>query len=147
MTTVGRMLGPPMLVAALVGCQVSREADADPADFTLGKEFTLGGGQEAVSSADDLYVRFTEVLEDSRCPSEVECFWTGQARVAVEVRPAGQPTATAEFNTNPAPGQTVQTTRVDDYTISLTSLEPYPRVPDEPIAFGDYRATLLLRRQ
>ncbi len=147
MTTVPKMLGSLTLAAALMGCQVSREAAADPVDFTLGKEFTLGGGQEAASSADNLHVRFTEVLEDSRCPTAVECFWTGQARIAVEVQPGGQPSTTAEFNTNPAPGQTAQTARVDDYTISLKSLEPCPRTPDAPIAVGDYRATLLLRRQ
>ena len=146
MRTVSKLLRLVVLAIALVGCQVSREADADPVQFTLGKEFALGGGQEAVLSADDLRVRFTDVLEDSRCPTEVECFWTGQARIAVQVQPAGRPSTTADFNTNPAPGQTVQTARVDDYTISLKSLEPYPRTPNAPIAFEDYRATLLVQR-
>ncbi|MGZ6780619.1 MAG: hypothetical protein ACXVGO_16695, partial [Mycobacterium sp.] len=84
--------------------------------------------------------------EDSRCPREVECFWTGQARIAVAVEPAGSPSTTASFNTNPAPGANVQTFRVDGYTISLTSLEPLPRRPDEPIAFEDYRAGLVVQR-
>lgn len=138
---------PTALTVALMGCQVSREADADPVEFQLGREFSLGGGQEAVFSGEDLRVRFTEVLEDSRCPTEVECFWTGQARIAVAVQPTGRASTTANFNTNPAPGQNVQTVRVDDYAIRLQSLDPYPRTPDNPISFQDYRASMLVQRQ
>jgi hypothetical protein len=138
---------PAVLTIALMGCQLSREADADPVEFTLGQEFTLGGGQEAVFGGEDLRVRFTDVLEDSRCPTEVECFWTGQARIAIAVQAAGRASAAADFNTNPAPGQNVHTVRMDDYTIGLKSLDPYPRTPDDPISFEDYRATLLVQRQ
>ena len=145
-SAVRRTLVAAVLATALVGCQMSNEADADPVDFTLGKEFVLGGGQEAVFSGNDLRVRFSEVLEDSRCPTEVECFWTGQARIAVIVQPAGRPSATEYFNTNPAPGENVQSVRAGDYTIELKKLEPYPRTPDDPIAFDDYRATLLVAR-
>jgi hypothetical protein len=135
-----------VLAAALIGCQGGRTADADPVEFTLGEQFVLGGGQEAVFSGDNLRVRFSQVLEDSRCPTDVECFWTGQARIAIGIQPAQGASRTVDFNTNPAPGQNVQTVRVDDYTVELKSLEPYPRTPDDPISFEDYRATLLVRR-
>ncbi len=97
-------------------------------------------------SGENLRLRFTDVLEDSRCPTEVECFWTGQARIAVLVEPAGSPSTTAQFNTNPAPGQNVQTTDVGGYTLSLKALDPYPRTPDDPISFEDYRATMLVHK-
>src|SRR6476620_783868 len=118
---------------ALTGCQ-SHEAHADPAETGLDQEFCLHGGQEATISGENLRLRFTDVLEDSRCPTEVECFWTGQARIAVAVEPAGRAATTADFNTNPAPGQNVQTVEVDGYTIELKSLDPYPRTPDDGIA-------------
>jgi hypothetical protein len=140
------MLSAALLALALVGCQVSREADADPVTFTLGQEFTLGGGQEAVFGGGDLSVRFSELLEDSRCPTEVECFWTGQARIAVLVQAIGRPSTAAYFNTNPALGENVQFARAGDYEVELASLEPYPRTPDDPIAFEDYRATLLVQK-
>ena len=146
MRTVWRWLAVAVVAVPLMGCQLSRKAEADPVEYTLGQEFTLGGGQEAVFSGEDLRLRFTDVLEDSRCPTEVECFWTGQARVAVAVEPAGRATTTVDFNTNPAPGQNVQTVDVDDYTIALKSLDPYPRTPDDGIAFEDYKATLLVQR-
>ena len=144
-TAARRVLSVALLALALVGCQVSG-ADADPVTFALGQEFTLGGGQEAVFGGGDLSVRFSELLEDSRCPTEVECFWTGQARIAVNVQPIGHPSTTAYFNTNPAPGENVQSVRAGDYVVALTSLEPYPRTPDDPIAFEDYRATLVVAR-
>ena len=72
-----------VLALALVGCQFSDKAEAEPVEFRLDQEFTLSGGQEAVISGENLRLRFTDVLEDSRCPTRVECFWTGQARIAI----------------------------------------------------------------
>ena len=95
----------------------------------------------------NLRVRFTDVLEDSRCPTEVQCFWTGQARIAVGGRSTTDAAATTvDFNTNPAPGQGVQTADVDGFTVELKALEPYPRTPDEGIALENYTATLVVRR-
>lgn len=141
-----RSLSVAALALALVGCQMSREADADPVEPSLGQEFVLAGGEEAVFSRNDLSVRFSELLEDSRCPTEVECFWTGQARIAVIVQPTGSPSTTAYFNTNPAPGENLQSVRAGAYSVELKKLEPYPRTPDDPISFDDYRATLLVQR-
>lgn len=131
---------------ALAGCGLGRHAEAEPVEIAVDQAFALGGGQEAEVSGQNLRLRFTDVLEDSRCPTEVECFWTGQARIAVLVQPAESPPTTVNFNTNPAPGQAMQTATVGDYTISLKSLDPYPRTPDDPISFEDYRATLLVHK-
>ena len=146
MRTAWRWPVVAILAVALMGCQVSRKAGADPVEFALGQEFALSGGQEATINGENLHLRFADVLEDSRCPTEVECFWTGQARIAVAVEPAGRAATTADFNTNPAPGQTVQSVEVDGYTVELKSLDPYPRTPDDGIALEDYKATLLVRR-
>lgn len=134
------------LVFALAGCQFMNHAEAGPVEFELKQDFPLSGGQEATITGENLRLRFTDVLEDSRCPTEVECFWTGQARIAVAVAPAGRAATTVDFNTNPAPGQNVQSVDVDGYTVELKSLEPYPRTPDDGIALEDYTATLSVRR-
>jgi len=144
--TACRWLIVAVLTVTLMGCQLSRKAEAGPVEFPLGQEFTLSGGQEATISGENLRLRFTDVVEDSRCPTEVECFWTGQARIAVAVEPAGRAATSAEFNTNPAPGQNVQTVEVDGYTVELKSLDPYPRTPDDGIALEDYTAILLVRK-
>src|ERR1700712_3757212 len=94
---------------ALASCQVAR---ADPSEYGLNEPFALAGGQEAEIRAVGLRLRFTEVLEDSRCPKLVACFWSGQARIAVVVEQSGSLPTTVQFNTNPAPGQNIQTVRV-----------------------------------
>jgi hypothetical protein len=140
-----RWLAVAALGLALTGCQVTQKAHADPIESTADQPFTLHGGQEATLSDQDLRVRFDDVLEDSRCPTEVECVWTGQARITVSVQQHESDPTTVEFNTNPAPGQTRESTLVGAYTIELQSLEPYPRTPDESIPLEDYAATLIVR--
>ena len=130
------------VVLAIAGCTSSRVADPHPAQFTLDRPFILEGGQEGSLDGENLRLRFSEVLEDSRCPKAVECFWTGQARISVTVQPEGQEPTTVAFNTNPAPGQNVQLVTVDGYAVALQSLDPYPETPDESPDLEDYRATL-----
>lgn len=132
---------------ALLGCHAEERARADAPELDLNEPFTLAGGQEGLIAAEDLRLRFTEVLEDSRCPTQVECFWTGQARIAVTVAPPGGPATNLTFNTNPAPGQTVKVGTAGAYSVELRALDPYPETPDDPIPFEDYRATLVVRKR
>jgi hypothetical protein len=131
---------------ALTACQVSRTAAADPVEYELDQAFSLSGGQEAAIRGEHLRLRFADVLEDSRCPSQVECVWTGQARIAVLVEQSEREPSTVEFNTNPAPGQNAQTARVGPFTIALAGLDPYPQTPEQSIDLADYRATFSVRR-
>lgn len=129
----------------VAGCQ-SHAAQADPMEAGLDQEFALHGGQQVSIRGADLRLRFADVLEDSRCPTDVECFWTGQARIAVNAE-LGQDAPTAlEFNTNPAPGQGRLTNEVGAYTIELKTLDPYPKTPDDSLQLTDYSATLLVRK-
>jgi hypothetical protein len=135
-----------VLVVALMGCQLAREARADDVEFPLNEAFVLAGGQDAVITGEKLRLHFDEVLEDSRCPAQVECVWTGQARIAVVVQATGSTPTTLAFNTNPAPGQNAQTAQVGDYEIKLLSLDPYPQTPQDAIPLEQYRATLEVRK-
>ena len=117
-------------------------ADAQPTQFTLDQPFVLEGGHEAGLAGGELRLRFSDVLEDSRCSKAVECFWTGQARISVTAQPEGHEPIMLVFNTNPAPGQNVQSVTVDGYAVALQSLDPYPQTPDESLDLEDYRATL-----
>ncbi|WP_234809718.1 hypothetical protein [Mycolicibacterium tusciae] len=62
-------------------------------------------------------------MENSRCPTDVECFWTGQARITVDAEPDQNAPASLEFNTNPAPGQGTLTNDVGGYAIELRSAQ------------------------
>jgi hypothetical protein len=131
---------------ALISWHVDEPARADVPEFGLNQAFTISGGQEGLIPSESLRLRFTDVLEDSRCPTRVECFWTGQARIAIAVEPEGGST-TVEFNTNPAPGQTVEEATVGRYSVELQSLDPDPQTPEDPISFEAYRATLVVRKR
>jgi hypothetical protein len=136
-----------LLGLALTSCHFDEAARADVPEFNLNEAFTLAGGQDGLIPSEKLRLRFAEVVEDSRCPTQVDCFWTGQARIAISTHPDGSGPTNVEFNTNPAPGQTVKVAEVGQYRIELQSLDPYPQTPDDPIAFEDYRATLVVRKR
>lgn len=50
----------------------------------LGEPFTLREGQTAVLAETGGRLRYVETLSDSRCPLNVECFWAGEAHIALE---------------------------------------------------------------
>ncbi|KUI41134.1 hypothetical protein AU197_00845 [Mycobacterium sp. IS-1590] len=146
MTARGFWLPLLVLVALVAGCHGGQHARADTVYAGLDRPFVLSGGQQAEITGEQLRLRFTEVPEDSRCPTEVECFWTGQARIVVVVDDGRSGEQTVEFNTNPAPGQNRQTVQTGDYEIAVQALDPYPRTPDDVPALSDYRVTLLVHR-
>lgn len=70
-----------------------------------------------------LKIRFVSLVEDSRCPADVNCIWAGNAKIKIEVRKYGSATKTFELNTNLAD----KTARFENYEIMLVSLAPHPR--------------------
>ena len=140
-----RLFAAIAVAVALVGCQQGHQARADTV-VALDRPFVLAGGQQATLAGTPVRVRFTGVPEDSRCPTQVECVWTGRALVTVVVDDGGGEPAVLEFDTNPAPGLNRQTVAAAGYQLTLQALDPYPETPDPPIAFADYRVTLVLTR-
>jgi hypothetical protein len=135
-----------VVVLAVAGCRAEHVAGAQPAQYNVDEAFSLAGRQQAVIRGQDLKIEFADVLEDSRCPKKVTCFWTGQARIGLRVWHAVDTPITVELNTNPAPDRIQQQATVDGYAIELRSLAPYPETPDVSIPLEDYRATLVVQR-
>lgn len=46
---------------------------------------------------DDVAFSLTEILEDSRCPSDVTCVWAGRAKVIVEIEEKGKEIVTQDI--------------------------------------------------
>ncbi|MGH8488298.1 MAG: tetratricopeptide repeat protein, partial [Gammaproteobacteria bacterium] len=70
-----------------------------PLEAQLEQPFTLPIGHTARLQESDLTLAFLAVVEDSRCPTQVDCFWSGQARIIIRVQ-QGQIEATPfELNT------------------------------------------------
>lgn len=111
--------------------------------LNLNEPFALPAGETVGVADTGLYLTFTNVVEDSRCPTDVECFWTGRAVVEMEVQAKDDTPQTITFDTNPAPSELRDTIAVAGYAIHLQSLDPYPKTPD-PISFADYVATVIV---
>ena len=81
--------------------------------FALNDEVSIGFNSSILVQTTDeiLEIEFTELLEDSRCPPGVNCFWAGQVEVKlklndntfIELGNGPEMTPTALFN-----GQTIQ---------------------------------------
>lgn len=123
---------------------VTEEAKSEPtrvasdADLAVGQPFTLEeGGKVALDGG--LGVRFESVVEDSRCPVDVDCVWAGNAEIVIEMIKRGEKPASVHLNT--LRGRATEAAYLD-YTIELIDLKPHPRTDspkDEP-----YRVELLV---
>jgi hypothetical protein len=100
------------------------------------------GQQKTVVLENKFRIKFISVMEDSRCPKDVDCVWAGNAKIKIQVSMTGGPTKTFEINTTtggPLGGQ------IESYSISLVSLTP-DRRSNRKIRKGDYRATISVTR-
>ena len=139
-------------------------AAADPADYRLtlsiegaprmrngsefaepGEAFTLGPDYTAVIGQDILRLHFNEVLEDSRCPLDVECVQAGQVQIAVTAASGGQRSTSYVLG-----GQTDQSGALVEpvaithelFTVTLLAVEPYPAQSSVPVE--GYLATFVV---
>ncbi len=103
----------------------------------LGKNIDVQYGSDA--RYENLEISFMEVLEDSRCPVDVECLWAGNARILLNVRvlPNGS-SARVELNTHESFPRSVE---LGGYEITLANLKPDP-ISTVTIDPREYVATL-----
>lgn len=107
----------------------------------LGREFTLKVGEQVVIKEAGLKISFSEVAEDSRCPTGVKCIWAGNGRVVVNVSQSGKKAAAVELNTGVEPKQH----HFQGYDIKLVGLNPYPQ-NDVKLKRSDYAATFIVSK-
>lgn len=106
------------------------------------REFEIRIDQKAEVPESGFSITFVALLEDSRCPGDVNCIWAGKADIEVTVRSKKTPPQTIVLSTM---GEDNQEQKVDIYTIRLVKLLPYPR-NDRPSKKSDYVATLLVKK-
>jgi hypothetical protein len=128
-----RTIAFPCLGAAFLACSGSEPT------APLNRAFTLNTGASLEVSGTPISVKFVGVVEDSRCPVDVQCIWAGNGRVELEVRVNGGAPASILLNTFDGASEAV----VDNYRIRLVELLPAP-VSTEPPANRNYRVTLLV---
>lgn len=112
-----------LLVLSLAACD-SADTSSYPSDSRTG-ETSIALGQTA--TLDGLAVTFDEVVTDSRCPSDVECVWEGEAIVTVAVSGATYDLRVVDPEARPENG-----TRIGDRVVFAVALTPEPR-SDAPV--------------
>jgi hypothetical protein len=110
-------------------------------EATSNTPFQLRAG-EIASLEGNLMIAFRRVSQDSRCASDVQCVWSGDATVHLDVTIARMAWSARDVHTHVDP----RTVEIRDYEIRLVDLAPYP-VSTRAIAPGDYIATLEVTRK
>ena len=101
----------------------------------VGREFDIAVGQEAKLQGSNVVIRFRGVTNDSRCPSDVQCVWAGNAVAGFDLSGTGQ--SDASLNTTLDP----KSVSYAGYTIALVGLKPTPK-SGSTIPALEYVATL-----
>jgi len=125
------------LFVALVSMAASCDKE-NKGRFNLGESFELSHGERGDCTCGALSATFTNVVEDSRCPSDVTCVWAGRVIVTLEVELSGAPqtiTLSSENNEN-------QVT-VGGYLITMGEVTPYP-VSTATIQLHEYKVNLTI---
>jgi len=101
-----------VLGAGLVACASGGAAH----EIAFGQPFTMQRG-ERVSLPGKAALRYVELLDDSRCPADVQCIRAGDATVAFEFTPAGGVPVKVDLNTDAPTSATI-----GDWQLHLLSL-------------------------
>ena len=107
-------------------------------EVELDKAFTIKIGQKAVIQGTSLKIKFTSVTDDSRCPQDVTCAWSGNAKVNLDAV-FKKKLASFALNTNLMPKENA----FKGYSVKLLSLTPTPKA-GQPISPAEYEATLIV---
>jgi hypothetical protein len=124
------------LVLAASGCRWLTEP-SHPVELSSPADVTLRIGDE-VRVDGILRAKFIGVPADSRCPATADCFWAGDAAVAIELHP-GSGLCADTLHTSQ-----IQLAACGGYLIELLELTPYPQTFG-PIPPADYAAKLRIR--
>ena len=110
-------------------------------DAKVGEAFQLPVNATANFDSGMIWVRFDEMVNDSRCPKGVVCFWEGSAYIAVSAGRRGE-ILTMTLYTLP---EKLSKTDVFEYCLVLNKLDPYPVWNDGAPKTREYVATLTLQ--
>ncbi len=137
-------LAAPILGLSLVlaACDTSTEpTPKPPVQAELNVPFSLLAGQTAVLAQEKLSVRFVGVIEDTRCPIDMECISAGDATMVLQAEEDRKPSMILSLTLYGGP----QGVAYEAFAIHVTQLMPY-RISTRAIHPGDYRVSLLVDR-
>jgi hypothetical protein len=123
---------PLVLIVALAACRSTGEPA--PRTASLNQEIQLAPAEQAAYPQQGLTVEFVRVVEDSRCPTDVECVWAGEVKVQVATRMNQAGPAQHEIKAG-------EHASVGAFRVFVVNVEPVP-VSTRQIPPEEYRVTL-----
>lgn len=129
-------------ILAVGGC-IQMTDNARPA--ALDDDVRIARGATVAFADGGLAVTFRDVIDDSRCPSDVVCVWRGVAVIGFDVtvdRREAQRITLADADGAGHPSEAM----VEGYRIRLIQVDPYPQT-NQPIPPETYSAVIRVSRQ
>lgn len=116
-----------------------------PAEF--GKPFGIKIDQTAFIESEDVRIKFVDVTEDSRCPSDVVCVWEGQATILLDAVLGSEDVNRFHLTIRGSGGSVdgSNSKTIGQYSVTMASLQPYPKA-SEKIELSDYIAELVVEK-
>lgn len=139
----------PDFVKQISNCEVIWKptiSNENPKNIELNKEFTLEVGEGAILKEDDLRIKFLEVVEDSRCPLNVQCIRAGDVKVKVDARYDEEKNLGQYILTlGRLPEDAIEPFSMQGYVLEILKVEPMP-VEGQEIMGKDYKVTFKVYR-
>ena len=79
-------------------------------------------GHEKRIANNSIRLKFVDMIEDSRCPTDTQCIWAGNAKIKISLSSGGRRPKFFEINTGVKP----QTILFAGYEIKVADLTPHP---------------------
>lgn len=103
--------------------------------------FHLRINQTAIIKTENVSIQFLDIVEDSRCPSDVRCIWAGQVTISVNITKYCDSPHRMNLTVGPL-GSNSSIGELDNYKIQLLQVQPYPKASTGQINEADYVAVL-----
>jgi hypothetical protein len=113
-------------------------------DACLNTQFNLRLGQVAKIKIEQLKITFLDVVEDSRCPTDINCYESGQIKIAVKVVAKDRDLGKIDLVNNVS-RENLSIQQVDKYLIKFVKADPYPESANK-IRKLDYVITLTVSK-
>ena len=104
------------------------------------EQITIKTGQQKITKTGRITIKFLELIEDSRCPADVNCFWAGIAKIKVQLNKNGK-TSVVELNT-----QNEMATVFQGHMVTLKDLQPRQSTTSK-YSQSAYSATLTITKK
>ncbi|OYD91885.1 hypothetical protein CDG76_24875 [Nostoc sp. 'Peltigera membranacea cyanobiont' 210A] len=111
---------------------------------TFNTPFYLKYGKTAYLPTENIEIKFSKVIQDSRCPSDVTCIWQGQVIIGLDIIKNGKQVSTLMLTL--VPGRDALPIQfLDKYSVTLIGVSPYPN-SKKTIVLKDYIAKIVVSK-